>query len=47
MSATPTVLAVVQAGGKGSRMDVLTRERAKPTLPFGGCKGTSGTSGTW
>ena len=37
MSATPTVLAVVQAGGKGSRMDVLTRERAKPTLPFGGC----------
>ncbi len=30
------VLAVVQAGGKGSRMDVLTRERAKPALPFGG-----------
>jgi glucose-1-phosphate adenylyltransferase len=36
MSAHPTVLAVVQAGGKGSRLDVLTRERAKPTLPFGG-----------
>ena len=36
MRATPTVLAVVQAGGQGSRMDVLTRERAKPTLPFGG-----------
>jgi len=30
------VLAVVQAGGQGSRMDVLTRERAKPALPFGG-----------
>src|SRR5690349_14599497 len=23
-------------GGQGSRMDVLTRERAKPALPFGG-----------
>ncbi len=30
------VLAVVQAGGAGGRMDVLTRERAKPALPFGG-----------
>ncbi|HSP60772.1 MAG TPA: sugar phosphate nucleotidyltransferase [Ornithinimicrobium sp.] len=30
------VLAVVQAGGAGSRMDVLTRERAKPALPFAG-----------
>jgi glucose-1-phosphate adenylyltransferase len=30
------VLAIVQAGGEGSRMDVLTRERAKPGLPFGG-----------
>jgi glucose-1-phosphate adenylyltransferase len=30
------VLALVQAGGQGSRMDVLTRERAKPALPFGG-----------
>lgn len=27
-------LAIVQAGGQGSRMDVLTRERAKPALPF-------------
>ncbi len=35
MSAHPTVLAVVHAGGKGSRLDVLTRECAKPTLPFG------------
>ena len=30
------VLCIVQAGGQGSRMDVLTRERAKPALPFGG-----------
>ncbi|WP_104105328.1 sugar phosphate nucleotidyltransferase [Nocardioides sp. 616] len=30
------VLAVVQAGGQGSRMDVLTRERAKPALPYAG-----------
>jgi glucose-1-phosphate adenylyltransferase len=30
------VLAIVQGGGKGSRMDVLTRERAKPALPFAG-----------
>jgi glucose-1-phosphate adenylyltransferase len=29
-------LAVVLAGGAGSRMDVLTRERAKPALPFAG-----------
>jgi glucose-1-phosphate adenylyltransferase len=28
------VLAVVQAGGRGTRMDVLTRERPKPALPF-------------
>lgn len=32
----PKVLAVLQAGGQGSRMDVLTRERAKPMLPFAG-----------
>ena len=30
------VVAIVQAGGQGSRMDVLTRERAKPALPFAG-----------
>lgn len=34
--ADPRILAVVQAGGAGGRMDVLTRERAKPTLPFAG-----------
>jgi glucose-1-phosphate adenylyltransferase len=32
----PKVLAIVQAGGQGGRLDVLTRERAKPTLPFAG-----------
>ncbi len=30
------VLAVVLAGGKGSRLDPLTRDRAKPAVPFGG-----------
>jgi glucose-1-phosphate adenylyltransferase len=30
------VLALVQAGGAGGRMDVLTRERAKPVLPYAG-----------
>lgn len=32
----PHVLAIVQAGGSGGRMDVLTRERAKPLLPVAG-----------
>jgi len=30
------VLAIIQAGGSGGRMEVLTRERAKPALPFAG-----------
>jgi glucose-1-phosphate adenylyltransferase len=30
------VVAVVLAGGKGSRLDPLTRDRAKPAVPFGG-----------
>lgn len=30
------VLAIIQAGGAGGRMDVLTAERAKPALPFAG-----------
>jgi glucose-1-phosphate adenylyltransferase len=30
------VLAIIQAGGAGGRMDVLTRELAKPALPFAG-----------
>jgi glucose-1-phosphate adenylyltransferase len=30
------ILAIILAGGSGGRMDVLTRERAKPALPFAG-----------
>ncbi|MEX1225069.1 MAG: sugar phosphate nucleotidyltransferase, partial [Pirellulales bacterium] len=30
------VLAVVLAGGRGSRLEPLTRDRAKPAVPFGG-----------
>ena len=29
-------LAVVLAGGKGSRLEPLTRDRAKPAVQFGG-----------
>ena len=36
MTRRPKVLAIVQAGGQGARMDVLTRERAKPALPYAG-----------
>lgn len=36
MQPHPRVLALIQAGGKGSRMDVLTRESPKPALPFAG-----------
>src|SRR3954449_5369184 len=32
----PRILAIIQAGGAGGRLDVLTRERAKPALPFAG-----------
>lgn len=32
----PRILAIVQAGGAGARMDVLTRETPKPALPFAG-----------
>src|SRR5690349_20815935 len=30
------ILGVVLAGGKGSRLEPLTRDRAKPAVPFGG-----------
>ena len=30
------VLAVVLAGGRGTRLEPLTRDRAKPAVPFGG-----------
>ncbi len=30
------VLVVILAGGKGSRLEPLTRDRAKPAVPFGG-----------
>ena len=29
-------ISLVLAGGKGSRLDPLTRDRAKPAVPFGG-----------
>jgi glucose-1-phosphate adenylyltransferase len=32
----PHVLAIVLAGGQGSRLAPLTRDRAKPAVPFGG-----------
>ena len=31
-----SVLTLVLAGGKGARLDPLTRDRAKPAVPFGG-----------
>src|SRR5881227_2499771 len=31
-----SVLGIVLAGGKGTRLSPLTQERAKPAVPFGG-----------
>jgi len=33
---TGTTLALVLAGGRGSRLEMLTDWRAKPAVPFGG-----------
>jgi glucose-1-phosphate adenylyltransferase len=33
---TPNILAVVLAGGEGSRLHPLTQHRSKPSVPFGG-----------
>ena len=32
----PRTITVILAGGKGQRLDPLTRDRAKPAVPFGG-----------
>ena len=32
----PRTLAFIMAGGKGERLYPLTRDRAKPAVPFGG-----------
>src|SRR5918997_1399230 len=34
--ASPRVLALVLAGGAGSRLELLTEHRAKPAIPVGG-----------
>jgi len=34
--ATRDTLAIILAGGRGTRLGELTRRRAKPAIPFGG-----------
>ncbi|MEE9228449.1 MAG: sugar phosphate nucleotidyltransferase, partial [Acidimicrobiia bacterium] len=36
MAAGPRLMAMVLAGGEGKRLAPLTRDRAKPAVPFGG-----------
>ena len=36
MALSPRILAFVMAGGRGERLDPLTRHRTKPAVPFGG-----------
>ena len=36
MSTPKRVLGIVMAGGRGERLDPLTRHRSKPAVPFGG-----------
>jgi glucose-1-phosphate adenylyltransferase len=36
MAAAPKVLVMILAGGEGKRLHPLTKERAKPAVPFGG-----------
>lgn len=36
MADNPKVLAMILAGGEGSRLHPLTKERSKPSVPFGG-----------
>ncbi len=36
MTTSPSTLAIVLAGGQGQRLFPLTRDRAKPAVPFGG-----------
>ena len=36
MAPRQRVLAMVLAGGKGTRLEPLTSQRSKPSVPFGG-----------
>ena len=38
LAKNPKILSIVLAGGEGTRLMPLTRDRAKPAVPFGGGK---------